>query len=102
LNFNFGVGDTSRVGQYQNGASHYGIFDMAGNVWEWVSDFYDENYYPVAPTQNPKGPSSGVGRSFRGGGFGNVYVDEVRATYRGGTGPDTRSPAIGIRCASSP
>lgn len=99
LNFNFSVGDTSRVGQYSNGVSPYRIFDIAGNVWEWVADFYDENYYGNAPTQNPKGPASGNRRSFRGGGFGNTDIDEVRATYRGGTEPTARTPEIGFRCA---
>jgi iron(II)-dependent oxidoreductase len=92
------LGDTHKIGQYSSGISPYGIFDMAGNVWEWVADFYDGNYYTVAPAQNPKGPSTGFNRSYRGGGFGND-VDEVRATYRGGTDPNTRSPAVGIRCA---
>lgn len=99
LNFNLSIRDTTKVGQYPNGKSPYGVFDMAGNVWEWVADFYDENYYGNAPTQNPKGPTSGSRRSFRGGGFGNTDIDEVRATYRGGTGPTARTPEIGFRCA---
>jgi formylglycine-generating enzyme required for sulfatase activity len=54
-----GYADTAPVGSYPGGASLYGALDMAGNVWEWVADWYDEKYYASSPRNNPTGPSSG-------------------------------------------
>ncbi len=67
LNFNQNTGDTTEVGSYPSGASPYGALDMAGNVWEWVADWYDSGYYGNAPSENPQGPSSGGYRVLRGG-----------------------------------
>jgi len=66
-----------------------GLYDMTGNVWEWVADWYDENYYSRSPEGNPKGPDSGIGRVLRGGScdFGPTIV---RAAYRFGYYPDSR------------
>jgi len=50
------VGDTAQVGSYPAGASPYGVLDMTGNVWEWVNDWYGENYYTHSPADNPPGP----------------------------------------------
>ncbi len=47
----------------------YGLYDMSGNVWEWVSDWFSESYYGESPEQNPRGPSTGTFRAFRGGGW---------------------------------
>jgi formylglycine-generating enzyme required for sulfatase activity len=55
------------VGSYPNGASPYGILDMAGNVQEWCNDWYGEGYYAVSPEMNPQGPASGTMRVIRGG-----------------------------------
>jgi formylglycine-generating enzyme required for sulfatase activity len=57
------------VGSHPDGASPYGVLDMAGNVWEWVADWYDEGYYVSAPFRNPAGPDSGDFRVLRGGTF---------------------------------
>jgi eukaryotic-like serine/threonine-protein kinase len=51
------VGDTSRVGSYAEGASPFGVLDLAGNVWEWVADRYRPDYYTKSPLENPLGPS---------------------------------------------
>jgi len=58
---------TSPVGSYPEGASPYGALDMAGNVWEWIYDWYDKNYYKISPYKNPTGPESGSVRAQRGG-----------------------------------
>jgi formylglycine-generating enzyme required for sulfatase activity len=64
------VGDTSRAGNYPTGASPYGALDMAGNVWEWVNDWYQSNYYSISPSSNPPGPSTGwTYKVLRGGGW---------------------------------
>lgn len=99
LNFNFNIGDTTPVDDYSIGASPYGVLNMAGNVWEWVADWYNENYYASSPSRNPQGPSSGQVRSIRGGGYGNTVTAEVRTTYRGGVNPNNGNPATGFRCA---
>jgi len=92
------VRDTRAVGSYPGGASPYGIYDLAGNVWEWVADWYDANYYAVSPSRNPTGPSSGSYRALRGGSW---YDDEnlVRASFRSGFGPDFWYLNFGFRCS---
>ncbi len=62
------VGDTSQVGDYPSAASPYGALDMSGNVWEWVNDWYDSEYYSDSPYENPPGPPSGSQKVLRGGG----------------------------------
>lgn len=93
-----GAGDTTEVGQYPNGASPYGLMDMAGNVWEWVNDWYDGNYYSNSPRENPQGPSTGQYRVLRGGSWSN-YRDLVRAANRNAYAPNNRNNNIGFRCA---
>jgi len=61
------VGDTTAVSSYSLGSSPYGLFDMSGNVYEWVIDWYAGNYYSNAPSQNPNGPQSGSYHVIRGG-----------------------------------
>jgi len=63
------VGDTSAAGSYPAGASSYGALDMAGNVWEWVNDWYDSSYDSCSPGSNPPGPVTGSYRVLRGGGW---------------------------------
>ncbi len=61
------IGDTTEVGSYESGKSPYGMYDMAGNVWEWAADWYDEEYYANSPLSNPLGPDSGKDHLVRGG-----------------------------------
>ncbi len=88
------------VDKYDNATSPYGIHQMAGNVAEWVADWYDKDYYASAPARNPKGPDAGNNRAFRGGG----WIDStptVRAAQRNGAPPDTKMNWLGFRCARS-
>jgi len=89
---------TAHVGSYPNGASPYGVHDMAGNVWEWVADWYDESYYQRAPERNPKGPNSGQYRVFRGGAW-LIYPWDLRSSYRYAENPMYRHHYLGFRCA---
>jgi iron(II)-dependent oxidoreductase len=86
------------VNKYDNAVSPYGMHQMAGNVAEWVADWYDKDYYKTAPDRNPKGPEKGTQKAFRGGG----WIDStptVRAAQRNGTDPDTKMNWLGFRCA---
>ena len=67
IEYNDGYSFTSPVGIYSKGSSPYGALDMAGNVWEWVYDWYDEDYYENSPYKNPTGPETGRVKSMRGG-----------------------------------
>ena len=99
LNFNSHVGDTTEVGAYPKGASPYGALDMAGNVWEWVNDWYSANYYldPLS-SSNPFGPDSGSARVFRGGSWKDTEYN-IRSANRGMNSPTEIDSAIGFRCA---
>ena len=91
---------TTRVGSYQLGISPYGMYDMAGNVWEWVGDWYDENYYAQSPASNPLGPEIGYARVLRGG-FWNGPVDMLRTSARSAYDPNNSPEMLGFRCARS-
>ncbi len=97
------VGDTSAVGSYPAGASPYGLLDMAGNVYEWVSDWYSSSYYGVSPGSNPPGPGTGTYRVLRGGSW-RTYARHMRVAFRDGPDPGFLDfyPTIGFRCARSP
>jgi formylglycine-generating enzyme required for sulfatase activity len=95
------VGDTSQVGDYPGGASPYGALGMSGNVWEWVNDWYDANYYDVSAYSNPSGPVSGSYKVLRGGSWSG-YPNDVRAASRVSGTPDVTYAGIGFRCAALP
>lgn len=86
-----------------NGMSPYGVYDMAGNVSEWVQDWYQEDYYNVMsnnPQPNPQGPSTGTERVIRGGSWDTIPLF-LRAVHRMSQQPDAPNAAIGFRCVSS-
>ena len=87
---------TAPVGHYPSGASPYGVLDMAGNVYEWVADWYDEVYYGRSSGSNPPGPASGSLRVLRGGSW---YFDRnlVRCAYRARHYPNNRNDHYGFR-----
>lgn len=88
----------SQVGVFTQGASPYGALDMAGNVNEWVADFYDENYYSISPTTDPAGPSSGNLHVLRGGSSRqNAWY--ARTTHRAADWPNSNYSNLGFRCA---
>jgi serine/threonine-protein kinase len=98
LNFHYNVGDTTEVGRYPDGVSPYGALDMAGNVWEWVADWYGETYYAESPERNPAGPYSGDERVLRGGGW-DSGTPLVRVSIRYRMNPIYRFDYLGFRCA---
>jgi len=90
-------GSTSSVGSYATSSS--GLFDMAGNVWEWIGDWYGANYYANGQT-NPTGPGSGTVRVLRGGGWANI-ASGLRASNRNSRNPVSPHVALGFRCANN-
>ena len=100
--YDAGIGRPVEVDSYPEGISHVGAYNMAGNVLEWVADWYDEDYYEVSPAENPWGPESGQLKVLRGGSFD---------TTSGGVIPTTRDwqfsttftrVDFGFRCALTP
>ena len=94
---NYCVGDTSPVTDYESGASPYGALNMAGNVLEWVRDWYDSNYYSNSPVENPTGSISVGTRVLRGGSWN--YDDWlIRVAFRYVSDPTNAYCDIGFRC----
>ena len=79
----------------------YGLFDAVGNVWEWVQDWYDPQYYRVSPERNPPGPRAGNWRIIRGGSWLVADVRMLSCSHRHKVPPDTYSYAIGFRVVCS-
>jgi formylglycine-generating enzyme required for sulfatase activity len=92
------IGDTAPVGSLSAGASPYGALDMAGNVQEWVSDWYQDDYYLSAPDDNPPGPAMGTHRVLRGGSWYDL-PEAIRATARQAGSPTGWDYWYGFRCA---
>lgn len=115
-NFNYAAGDTLRVGSFPAGASPFGVLDMAGNVAEWMNDYYDMKYYDQGITMNPTGPLARKDqfmRVVRGGHWGDDWK-LLRVSFRSSmVGPNPAepvgsdayyglsSPTIGFRCAAN-
>lgn len=99
-NYDNNEGDTTAVGTYSGGRSVYGAMDMAGNVWEWVRDWY-QNKYDAHETDNPTGPSGGTYRVLRGGSWYDISRN-IRSSLRYYYYPSSTYDLIGFRCVSSP
>ena len=97
-----GPGRPTPVGSYEGGKSPYGVYDMAGNVWEWVADWYDVNYYQTSPNRNPRGPETGNTRVLRGGSWLIDNSDYFQCAYRSNYRPTFRYENYGFRCARAP
>jgi formylglycine-generating enzyme required for sulfatase activity len=90
---------SSPVGYFDAGQSPYTVYDIAGNVWEWVDDWYQADYYSVTPDSNPTGPATGEFKVFRGGGWGNIGNYLCRTADRRYHSPVGSNGVIGIRPA---
>ena len=88
------------VRSYEEGKSPYGLYQMAGNVWEWVQDWYAANYYETSPERSPRGPEQGHFKVLRGGSWSDL--PKYLLTYgRFKLPPETRNSYTGFRCANS-
>lgn len=92
--------DTMPVGSHPAGVSPYGVYDMAGNLWEYVSDWYSPVYYANSLRSNLQGPETGDRKGARGGAW-NSYSFIVRTAVRNAYDPDYSGFHLGIRCAAS-
>jgi len=92
---------STAVDGFAAGASPYGAWDMAGNVWEWVSDWYKSDYYAERVTRNPQGPETGYYKALRGGAWFSDRA-HVRAADRTHFNPENRYDYVGFRVALVP
>ena len=97
--FDDGYIQTASVGSFPDGASWCDVLDMAGNVWEWVADWYDSEYYERSPAENPTGPETGEYRVVRGGSWIN-YNRSVRSAFRSWYLPSNSIYNNGFRCVA--
>jgi formylglycine-generating enzyme required for sulfatase activity len=93
--------DTAPIGSYESEKSPYGVYDLAGNILEWTTDWYSDTYYKNSSPSNPIGPTSGLYRVLRGGSW-SKSVKTMRASARFFGKPDPIYYSIGFRCVRSP
>ena len=99
----FNGDDFTKVGSYPDGVSPYGLYDMAGNVSEWVNDKYGKTYYQDSPSSNPLGPTSGTFRVLRGGSWSGSSSGTWIVVYsRGWNSPTLANIDLGFRCSRLP
>jgi formylglycine-generating enzyme required for sulfatase activity len=101
FNVDDGYPTTSPVNSFESGKSHFGVYNMSGNVAEWTADWFDEDYYSYSPTENPQGPATGTFRVARGGAWGVGDPLLLQAAVRTRYQPETFGPGVGVRCASN-
>lgn len=94
------IGEPVSVYRYPSGASPYGALNMAGNVREWVADWFDKNYYLHSPVNNPMGPETGIERSLRSGAY-DADPNEIFTMSRYKHEPQSAGLSRGFRCAES-
>lgn len=99
-NYENAEGKTTAVEQHNRGVSPMGVWDMCGNVSEWVNDWYDPKYYTISPEVDPQGPEGGFQRIHRGGGYHENRMG-VRGKSRHFSMPSASQEYIGFRCAMS-
>ncbi len=97
LNFSGCLGHTSSVTTFTGSKSPYGLLDMAGNVFQWVNDFYDQHYYDSMPAANPVGPSTGSQHVIRGSSF-ESDTSQMVSGFRRPADPAYHSRDLGFRC----
>ena len=100
LNFNQEIKKTTPIGSYEAGKSDYGVYDLAGNVSEWIYDWHLAEFYLFSPKRNPTGPKKGQYKVIRGGNWRN-NPEDVKMVYRNATIPSIRKKTLGFRCARS-
>jgi sulfatase modifying factor 1 len=93
-----GAETVSPIGNRDKGTSPYGVHDLAGNLYEWVTDWYDEEFYTQPPSSNPRGPGEGTAKVQRGGSYINQPY-RLRAAFRTKGDPTEHDPHVGFRCA---
>ena len=91
---------TRPTGTYPPNA--YGLYDVIGNVWEWVSDWYSADYYGSGDVHDPRGPNTGSQRIVRGGSWVNDDLAMLRCSYRHKVPPDTYAYSVGFRVVCAP
>ena len=97
--FDDGFAEVAPVAQFEDGRGPSGLYDMAGNVWEWVGDLFAADYYAQSPAANPTGPATGDERVVRGGSWFDT-ANFMAATIRFPSAPDNADRTIGFRCAA--
>jgi eukaryotic-like serine/threonine-protein kinase len=99
-NYDSKIGDLSPVGSFPAGSSPYGALDMAGNIYEWVADWYGNAYYSASPPANPTGPASGTHKVMRGGSW-QLGANRLVGYEREVSQPEYGNSNLGFRCAQT-